>query len=183
MASTVIALEDVMIDGLSYSLPPGASYVVNRRSVSFHPTGSNKYSPNAGVKLIKMALASDDYLDPSTVKFGFELVSDDPDASKQLRPLGGPRMFFRRMRALCGGQIIEDVDYYNRTHEMFHDGHGLQERPRHRGLRRQGGQGRRRPHADQPPGHPGELQEIRLFTTPSRVSSTSPSSCPSASAP
>ena len=61
------SIEDTMIDGLTYSLPPGASYVVNRRSVSFHPAGSNQHSPNAGVKLIKMVLASDDYLDPSTV--------------------------------------------------------------------------------------------------------------------
>ena len=94
--------------------------MVNRRSLSFHPTGSNKYSPNAGVKLIKMVLASDDYLDPSTVKFGLEVVNDDTTVVRQLRPLGGPRMFFRRLRVLCGGQIIEVVDYYNRMHEMFH---------------------------------------------------------------
>ena len=85
MESTVNAIEDVMIDGLTYSLPPGTSYAVNRRSVSFHPTGSNKYSPNAGVKLIKMVLASDDYLDPSTVKLGFELVNDDATVGRQLR--------------------------------------------------------------------------------------------------
>mgnify|MGYP003895558579 CR=1 FL=1 len=24
------------------------------------------------------------------------------------------------MRVICGGQIVEDVDKYNRTHEMFH---------------------------------------------------------------
>jgi len=36
-----------------------------------------------------------------------------------LRPLGGPHTFFKRMRILAGGQVIEDIDNYNRVHEMF----------------------------------------------------------------
>ena len=27
---------------------------------------------------------------------------------------------FRRLRILCGGQIVEDINEYNRLHEMFH---------------------------------------------------------------
>ena len=38
---------------------------------------------------------------------------------KELRPLGGPHSFFKRMRVLCNGQIVEDIDDYNRVHEMF----------------------------------------------------------------
>ena len=33
----------------------------------------------------------------------------------------GPWTFFRRMRIICAGQIVEDVDFYNRVHEMFHE--------------------------------------------------------------
>ena len=39
---------------------------------------------------------------------------------KELRPVGGPWSFFRRMRLLAGGTVIEDVDNYARTHQMFH---------------------------------------------------------------
>ena len=39
---------------------------------------------------------------------------------KELRPVGGPWSFFRRMRLMAGGTVIEDVDNYARTHQMFH---------------------------------------------------------------
>ena len=35
--------EDYLIDGLSFKLKPGASYVNDRRSVTYHPQGSNIY--------------------------------------------------------------------------------------------------------------------------------------------
>ena len=41
-------------------------------------------------------------------------------AGRQLRPLGGPWQFVRRVRLLVGGAIVEDIDFYNRCHEMFH---------------------------------------------------------------
>ena len=114
------SVEDVMISGLDFKLPPGASYVTNRRSVTFHPQGSNVYRPEQGTRLIKINLASDDFLDPSTVKIMFELQNDDATAEKQLRLLSGPFSLFRRMRVLSGGTIIEDLDSYNRLHQMFH---------------------------------------------------------------
>ncbi len=33
--------QDKLIDGLSFKLNPGASYVQERESVTFHPQGSN----------------------------------------------------------------------------------------------------------------------------------------------
>ena len=39
MESHAQAVEDYLIDGLSFKLAPGASYVTNRRSVSFFSTG------------------------------------------------------------------------------------------------------------------------------------------------
>jgi hypothetical protein len=38
MESHAQAVEDYLIDGLSFKLAPGASYVTNRRSVGFFPT-------------------------------------------------------------------------------------------------------------------------------------------------
>ena len=37
------SVEDYLIDGLSFKLNPGASYVSDSRSVSYFPAGSNIY--------------------------------------------------------------------------------------------------------------------------------------------
>ena len=39
--SMVSSIEDYLIEGLSFKLNPGASYVTDRRSVSFFTAGSN----------------------------------------------------------------------------------------------------------------------------------------------
>ena len=109
--------DDYLIDGLSFKLPQGASYVTNRRSVSFFPSGSDTYAPTSGTKVIKIRLNGTDWLDPSTVKIMFTLKNTD--ATNDLKFLSGPHAFFRRMRIVCGGQIVEDIDDYNRVCEMF----------------------------------------------------------------
>ena len=112
------SVEDKLIDGLSFKLSPGASYVQERKSVTFHPQGSNIYSTN-GTKLIKLLVSGDSWMDPSTFRVMFDLVNMNSDAAKELRPLGGPASFFRRMRILCANQVVEDIDNYNRIHQMF----------------------------------------------------------------
>ena len=117
MEAVANAAEDRLIDGLSFKLKPGASYVTDRRSVTFHPQGSNHYSPT-GTKAIKILLSGDQWLDPSTVRLMFD-VHNPADPAKLLRPLGGPHTFFRRMRILCGGTVVEDIDNYSRVHELM----------------------------------------------------------------
>ena len=120
------SVEDYLIDGLSFKMKGGASYITDRRSVTFHPSGSNIYKPTGGTKLIKLNITGDSWLDPSTCRIMFDLrnngkivtVSGAP-VEQILRPLGGPWGFFRRVRILCNGQIIEDIDSYNRCHELF----------------------------------------------------------------
>jgi hypothetical protein len=90
-------LEDTRIDRLSFKLAKTASYITNKRSVTFHPQCSNIYSPSIGVKLIKITIASHDWLDP------FDLKNDNNTAANRLRPLGGQWAFFTRMRILAGG--------------------------------------------------------------------------------
>ena len=122
MEGVANTVEDRLVDGLSFQLKPGASYVTERKSVTYHPQGSNIYSTN-GTKLIKLLLTGDQWLDPSTFRIMFELQNNENPANgnghMQLRPLGGPHTFFRRMRILCGGQVVEDIDNYNRVHQMF----------------------------------------------------------------
>jgi hypothetical protein len=111
-------IEDKLIEGLSFKLTPGASYVVDRRSVTFHPQGSNKYQPVTGSKLIRILLTGDGWLDPSTFRIMFDVRNNDT-VGKKLYVLGGPHCFFRRMRILTGGTLVEDIDNYHRIHEMM----------------------------------------------------------------
>ena len=104
------SIEDKLINSLQFKLKEGASYINDRRSVTFHAAGSNIYSPKSGQKIIKIQLTGDNWLDPSTVRVMFDLVNKDKttDGHKQLRPLGPCHAFFRRCRLLCGGQVVED---------------------------------------------------------------------------
>ncbi len=47
-------IEDKLIDGLSFKMNTVASYVIDRRSVTFHPQGSNIYKTKEGTKLIRI---------------------------------------------------------------------------------------------------------------------------------
>ena len=130
------SVEDKLIEGLTFKLEGGASYINERKFCTFHPQGSNVYNPSSGSKLIKIALTGKDWLDPSTFRVAFDLVNDDkanaavaanattgaPAIAARdpfLRPLSGPWSFFRRVRLLAGGQVVEDIDYYSRVHEMM----------------------------------------------------------------
>ena len=119
MEATAQSVEDLLVDGLSFKLKQGASYITNRRSVTYYPHGGNQYSPT-GVKVIKLMLTGSDWLDPSTLRMMFDLRNTNTTVANQLYPISGPWCFFRRLRILCGGQMVEDIDYYNHVHELFH---------------------------------------------------------------
>ncbi len=113
------SVEDRLIEGLSFKLAKGASYIADRRSVTFHPQGSNVYTTSSGTRLIKINLTGNGWCDPSTVRVMFNVQNDDASAAKRLRPISGAHAFFRRLRVVVGGQVIEDIDNYNRVHEMM----------------------------------------------------------------
>ena len=107
MASSV---EGCLIEGLSFKLNPGASYVTERRSVSYFTAGSNIYQAGSGARVMRINLTGEGWLDPSTVRLTYTLVNSDGSAGKVLRPISGPWCFFQRARCLVGGAIVDDVD-------------------------------------------------------------------------
>ena len=59
------AVEDHLLDSLSYKLKPGSSYVVERKNTTYWASG-NVFGPQ-GVKVIRINLTSSDgWLDPTT---------------------------------------------------------------------------------------------------------------------
>ena len=117
--------DDALIGGLSYKLTPGASYVTNRRSVSYFAAGGNTYSPN-GAKVMKFNFTGDQWLDPSTFRVAFQLNNHNGNNGANfpimVQPLSwNPAVFFRRARLICGGQVVEDTDDFNRLSLMLTD--------------------------------------------------------------
>ena len=103
------SVEDQLIDGLSFKLAPGSSYIQDRKSATYWPSGSNIYTPNGGTKVIRFLLNGSDWLDPNTLRIFFDVSNLE---AFPLRVLGGPYCFFRRMRVLVGNQLVEDVDQF-----------------------------------------------------------------------
>ena len=125
MEAMTNSTEDYLVDGLSFKMPPGASYVTDRKSSTFWSIGSNAYTPTGGVKLLKFQLNGDDgnWLDPSSVVIQFELLNTatavGTDGGPFLRPVGQPHLFFKRLRVLAGGQVVEDIQDFGRNSELL----------------------------------------------------------------
>ena len=66
------SVEDVLVDSLSFKLKPGASYITERKSVSYFASGGNSYAPN-GVKVIKINVNGQDWADPQTFKLFYDI--------------------------------------------------------------------------------------------------------------
>ena len=75
METTANSVEDYLIEGLSFKLQPGASYATDRRSVSFFTSRSNKYQSGTGTRVIRVQLTGDGWLDPSTIRFIYNLAN------------------------------------------------------------------------------------------------------------
>ncbi len=119
MDAHVEAVEDFMLPSLNFKSKGTAKYVTDRRSVTFHATGGNTFTPT-GTRQIKFMVTGDQWLVPSTVRVVMTLNNTSSTSGVKVRPLAGPHSFFRRLRVLAGGAVIEDIDEYARTHEMFH---------------------------------------------------------------
>ena len=74
--------EDYLIDSFQFKIPPGASYVTDRRS-SYLTAGSSIYQAGSGTRVIRINLTGDGWLDPSTVRLHFRLTNTDSNSLHQ----------------------------------------------------------------------------------------------------
>jgi len=95
--------------------------VVDRKKSSFWAIGPNVYAPTTGTKVMKFQLSGEQgtWLDPASVRLQFAVRNNDSNVNKLLRPLGGARLFIRRLRVLVANTLVEDIMYYGRNHEMM----------------------------------------------------------------
>ena len=112
------SVEDYLIDGLSFKLAPGASYITNRRNVTWYTSGSQNYISGQGARVIRIQMNGDGWIDPSTVRLVYTLTNT-AGAGLTLRPVGGPWALFSRVRCMYQGCLCDDIASYNRTHEIM----------------------------------------------------------------
>ena len=79
-----------------------------------------------GVKVMKFNLTGDQWLDPSTFRVASQFDNHNGvnanDFQIMVQPLSwNPAVFFRRARLICGGQVVEDIDDFNRLSLMLTD--------------------------------------------------------------
>jgi hypothetical protein len=108
--------EDALLKSLDFKLPPSSSYVQQRRLVSYYPSGASTFSPN-GVRVCRFNIVGDGWLDPASLRVYFKLANNH--GTDRLSLAGGPHVLFSRLRLFIGGTLVEDLDYYGRSHELL----------------------------------------------------------------
>ena len=111
--------EPHLVDGLDFRLPPTGQYIESKRQVTWQPASANNFSPN-GARLVRFQLAGHDWLLGETVRVSWQVNNTDAGANRNLMPLsiyGGAMI--SRARLIVNSQIVEDLQYYNRTNELL----------------------------------------------------------------
>lgn len=114
---------DSLIDALDFKLPDVANYITDRTSVSWTPQTGQPYTAN-GVRLIRFVLADNmAFLDPSTIRLYMNLSNTSTGganaAAREMSLLADPQCLFLRGRLLLNGTVVEDIQYWGRTHTML----------------------------------------------------------------
>ena len=121
MDNFVAEASDQMSPALDFGLPKTAQYVIDRRHVNYFPSGSNIYKSDSGNLNIRFYITGEDgtYLDLSSTRMFANLENEDTTESHFLRPISGLHGFFARYRCTVGGQLVQDIDQYNRHCELY----------------------------------------------------------------
>jgi len=116
METDLSANEDFLLPNIRLGLQPQASYVKSRRNATVHSSIATA-SPG-GVSTIKWTLSSStEWLDPESVILSFTVQNGE---AKLLKPSTvGAHCMFERLQIRAGGQLIEDIDHFARTTEIF----------------------------------------------------------------
>ena len=110
---------DRLVDGLHFGGRNTASYIIERRGTTFHPSSASSFKPS-GVRLIRFNLADHSgWLIGDTVRLVFQLTN--LHVSNALTPISdSPASMFRRMRLIANGSaIVEDIEEYGRVHQLW----------------------------------------------------------------
>ena len=102
---------DVLVPGLSLSLPSTASYVLGRKFTTCWPQGSNTYSPTVGQRLIRFVISdATQFIVLSTLRLAFTITNAP---NRPMYATGDPgACWFQKCRVFVAGTLVEDIFLY-----------------------------------------------------------------------
>jgi hypothetical protein len=120
MESILSTVEDTLLGSLSYKIDPksGSSYVVEKKSVTYFASGSNVYSPQAGTKVLRFNLASDQFIDLSSIAVSVMVSVGVVGVATPLLQSG--HGLFSRLRWIVSGTVVEDIEHFAVASQCFH---------------------------------------------------------------
>jgi hypothetical protein len=110
--------EDALLESLRFKLPPSASYIQERRLVSWYPSGASTFSPT-GVREARFDITGTNWLDSASLRLQMK-VRNTNTSGQVLQMAGNASALIQRMRLFIGGVLVEDVDQYGRNAMLFH---------------------------------------------------------------
>ena len=92
--------------------------VQSKRLVQLLPNGAQPFGPKH-TRLLRFNLTatSGDYLLPDSVRL--QAVFHNTSLLKDFKPLGSMGLMFQRMRLICEGVVIQDLQYQDRMHQWL----------------------------------------------------------------
>ena len=114
MESHLAAHDSTLLDALDFKPSGGAAdYIIQRKDVALSAMSGNLFK-STGQRQLKFSLATEGWIEPSSIRLAFNLNNDH--AADALQPLATPlACCFQRARLLSGGQVLEDIDNLGRT--------------------------------------------------------------------
>ena len=94
--------EDQLLSSLQFKLPPSASYIQERRLVSWYPSGASTFAPN-GVREARFAITGESWLDPASLRINLKVRNN---TAVPIQLASSAHALIRRMRLLIGGVVI-----------------------------------------------------------------------------
>ncbi len=120
MESILSTVEDTLLGSLSYKIDPksGSSYVTEKKSVTFFASGSNVYDPQRGTKVLRFNLASDQFIDLSSIVVSVMVSVGLTGIATPLADSG--HVLFNRLRFIVSGTVVEDIEHFGVASQLFH---------------------------------------------------------------
>ena len=114
------SVEDILLDDLSFTPKPGASYLLSKTMTRFHPAGSDIYNPTSGTKVCRLNLTADttSWMNPASVRVMFDI--HNKHETHPLRLLTGPWGMWNRLTIRMNGTQVKDIGSYGRLYEQVH---------------------------------------------------------------
>ena len=73
--------EEQLLKSLQFGLgdKPSSNYITSRRLTQFYPSGASTFTSN-GVRVVRITVSGEGWLDPSTILLQFQLQNLDDDS-------------------------------------------------------------------------------------------------------